>query len=177
MQSRNDGRALSCQLPMGEAQDAEAQALELRIAAAVRFKGRAVRVMPEPVGLDDQVAVAPDEVDLVRAQPGIHLWPGKAVAAAEVEKNALQLAAGEVRVALKVRIRDQPQVQRSADRTAENRLGNGTVEVAEGSRRLGHPDAVAAGRNTGNEGGGAVDGDAMPLPASAVAGDGDVDWT
>jgi hypothetical protein len=131
MQSRNDGGALSCQLPIGEAQDAEAQALELRVA----------------------------------------------VAAAEVEKNALQLAAGEVRVALKVRIRDQPQVQRSADRTAENRLGNGTVEVAEGSRRLGHPDAVAAGRNTGNEGGGAVDGDAMPFPASAVARNGDVDWT
>jgi hypothetical protein len=49
------------------------------------------------------------------------------------------------------------------------------VEVSKRSLGLRHRDAVAASRNTGNEGGGSVDRDAAALPASGVARQRDVD--
>jgi hypothetical protein len=128
--------------------------------------------MPESVGLDDQAAVAPEEVDLIRPDARVDLWLGKAVATAEGEEETLELAAGEVPLWLQFRLRDQPQIEGSADRTPENRLRNGGMEVAKRASRLGYRDAVAAGRNCGSEGGGAVDRDAAAPPASAVASNG-----
>jgi hypothetical protein len=59
--------------------------------------------MSEPVGLDDQATVAPEEIHLVWTDTGVHLWLGKAVAPAEADEHALQLAAGELVLLLEVR--------------------------------------------------------------------------
>jgi hypothetical protein len=71
---------------MGEAQDAETEALQLGVAGAVALEGRAVAVVAKTVGLDDQGPIAPEEIDFVLVDAGVHLWLGKAVAAAEREE-------------------------------------------------------------------------------------------
>lgn len=53
-------------------------------------------VVPEAIGLRDQVAGTPEEVDLVWAYSRIDFWLGKPVTAAEAQEHALELAAGEV---------------------------------------------------------------------------------
>jgi hypothetical protein len=84
---------------MGEAQDPKTQALKVGVSGAVALEGRAVAVVAKPVGLHDQAAVTPEEVDFVWPDASVHLWPGKAVAAAEAQEGPLELAAGEVRLA------------------------------------------------------------------------------
>jgi hypothetical protein len=175
MQSRNDGGAILCHLPVGEPDYSEAKALQLCVAATVRFEGGAVRVMPVAIGLDDQRSVAPEEIDLEWPEPGIHLWLRKAVAAAEVEEETLELAAGEIRVAIEVAIRDQPKVQRSPDCPPKHRLGNRAVEVAERSRRPCDGHTIAPGHQTGTEGDGSVNPDARAAPAASIDRQGEVD--
>src|SRR4051812_43085201 len=104
---------------MGQAEDAKTQALKVGVPSAVALEGGSVAVVAEPVGLDDQAAVAPDEVDLVWPGAGIHLGHWKAVAPAERQEESLQLAAGEV-VAFEIAGADQAEVEGSADGTAEN---------------------------------------------------------
>ena len=82
MQSRNDGGAILCHLPVCEPDDSEPKTLQLRVAATVRLEGGTARVMPVANGLDDQCSVAPEEIDLVWPEPGIHFGLRKAVAAA-----------------------------------------------------------------------------------------------
>ncbi len=59
-------------------------------------------MVTKAIGLDDQPAVAPEEVDLVWADVRVDLWLGKAVAATEAQEDSLELAAGEVVVPLEV---------------------------------------------------------------------------
>ena len=66
------------------------------VPGAVALERGAVAVVAKAIRLDDQAAVAPEEVDLVRADECVDLWLGKAVAAAEAEEESLELAAGEV---------------------------------------------------------------------------------
>lgn len=95
MECRNHRTALH-DVQVGEAQDPETLALKMGIPSAVAFERVAMTVMTEAVGLDDQPAVPPEEVDLVRANPGIDLWLGKAVAATEAEEEPLELRPGEI---------------------------------------------------------------------------------
>ena len=170
-----DLRRLVANLAVGEAQDAVAQALKARVTFAIGLEGGAVAVVPEAVGLRDQLVVAPKEIDLVCADAGIHLWLGKAVATAEVEEEPLELAACELILALEVSRVDEAQIQRTADRPSKDRLGNGAMEVTERPRRLGDRDAVAAGRNSGNEGVGSVDRYAVAPLMATVSGHRDMD--
>jgi hypothetical protein len=78
---------------MGEAQSAKTQALKVGVPSAVPLEGGPIAVVLEAVGLHDQAPVAPEEVDLVWPDSSVHLGLGKAVAAAEGEKDALELAA------------------------------------------------------------------------------------
>jgi hypothetical protein len=160
---------------MGEAKDAKTQALKMGVPSAVALKSRAVTVMPEAVGLDDQAAIAPEEVDLEPIDPGVHLRRWKAVPATEAPKEALQFAAGEVFVRSELARRNQAQVQSSADRATVDGLGNSAMEILQRARGLRHHDVVTACGNTGNEGVGSVDPDAGTLLASAVAWGRDVD--
>ena len=160
---------------MGEAQDTETQALKEGVPSAVALEGVAVPVMTKPIGLDDQAAVTPEEVDLVGAHASVDLRLRKAVAPAEGEKEALELAAGEVRWLAQIGAGDQPQVERAADRRTEQRLGNGAVKVAEGAGGLRHCDAVAAGRSSGNEGVGSMHPDSLSGSAASVTWDGGLD--
>jgi len=64
------------------------------IPGAVPLEGRTIAVVTKAVGLGDHAPVAPEEVDLVWPEPGVHLGLGKAVAAAEGEEEPLEFAAG-----------------------------------------------------------------------------------
>ena len=97
------------------------------------------------------------------------------MAATEGEKGTLELAAREVGVGAQIGFRDQAEIQRSPNRCTEHRLGNAAVQIAERSRRLGDRDAVATGRNSGDEGVGSVDRDALALPPAPIPWDGHMD--
>jgi hypothetical protein len=140
----------------------------MRVAGAVGFERGPAAVVAEAVRLDDQAARAPEEVHFVLADASGHLRLGKAVAATEAEEDSLELATGEEVLAPDVRRAHEPQVKRPPKPPAEDRLGRGAVEVSERAARPRHRDAVAAGRNTGNEGVGSVDPDALPLLPAAV---------
>ena len=162
------------ELPVGEAENPKTQPLKMGVSSAVALEGGAVSVVSPRVGLDHQRAIAPEEVDLVGAEPGIHLRLGKAVAAPDAQEQSLELAASEVGFADLVGP-DQPEVERSTNSATVHRLGNGAAQVLERACRLGHRDALAAGRNTGNEGGGAVNPDSAPLLSAAVTRNRDID--
>src|SRR3954451_23975296 len=125
--------------------------------------------MPEAVGFDDQAAIAPQEVDLVRPDARVDLRLGKAVTAAEGEEDSLELGTDEVVGAAEIVARDQAQIERPPDGCPGHRQRRGGAEVAEGSLRCRQRDAVAAGRNTGNEGGGSMDANAASSSATAIA--------
>jgi hypothetical protein len=156
---------------VGEAQDAETQALKMGVTGAVE-RG-AVAVVAEAFGVDDQSAIAPEEVHLVALHTRVHLRLGKAVAAAEGEEDALELAAGEV-VAPEILRVDQAEVEGATDSSSE-KLGRGAVEVAERPLGIRQLDAVAAGHNCGNEGGGAMQPDAPSSVSASVTWDRDLD--
>jgi hypothetical protein len=168
VQSRNDGGSVLRHLTVGEAQDPEAAPLQLGVPTAVRFESRAVPVMPEAIGLDDQCSVAPQKIDLVWPESRIHLGPGKAVAPTEAKEDTFKLAAREVGIAAKVAVRNQSEVKRTSDGPTEFPLGDGAVKIIEGSHGAGERHAVATGRNTGDEGEGSVDPHAGAALAAGV---------
>jgi hypothetical protein len=162
-------------LAVGEANHPVTEGVKLNVTCSVRFEGDAIAVMPEAVGLDDQRLLAPEEVDLVRPNPNIHFRAGETVAAAEAKEVPLQLAAGEVGLSLERGFIDQSQVECAADGLPVKGAWRDAAEVSERSRGTGDGDGVAAGRQTGNEGGGPVDGDAGAALPAAVRREGDVD--
>jgi hypothetical protein len=164
-------------LAVGEAKDAKTQALKARVPGAVALEGIAMAVVAEAVGLDDETAIAPEEVDLVWADANVHLWLGKSVAAAEAQEHALEFAAGEVRIRPEVVRSDQAQIESAAHCGTKHRLGNAAPQIAQCPPRSGHRDAVAPGRYCGSEDGRAVDSEAGPRSPASIAGDSDVDVT
>jgi hypothetical protein len=128
---------------MGEAQDAETQALKVCVPTAVSLEGGAVAVVAEAVSLDDQGSVAPEEVDLVWPDAGVDLRRWKAVATAEGEESALELAACEIVVRPKLLRRDQAEVQCAADGALVDVAGHDGTQVLQGPGSLGDCDAVA----------------------------------
>jgi hypothetical protein len=97
------------------------------------------------------------------------------MSAAEAPKEPLELAAGEVRFGLEIRISDQTKIQRTANGLSVEGLGKDAVEVPERSARFGDCDAAAARRYTDSEGVGSVDRDTAAALASTIARKGDVD--
>jgi hypothetical protein len=77
------------------------------VTRAVGFEGSAAAVMPKAVRLHDQRAVPPQEVDLVASDASIHLGSWEAMAAAQPEKQTLELATGEVWVGTQVLFADE----------------------------------------------------------------------
>ena len=106
--------------------------MEGGVPGAVPLEGGAVAVVGEAVRLDDQGAVTPEKVDLVGSEPRVDLGLGEAVAAAEGEEAALELAAGQLVGAAQVARVDQAEIQSSPDGPTVNRLGSGAVQ----SRRV-----------------------------------------
>jgi GAF domain-containing protein len=100
---------------VGEPQDAKTQTLKVGVPGAVALEGGAVAVVAEAVGLDDQASFAPEEVHLVGADARVHLWLGKAVTVTEGDEETLQLAAGQVGLALEIARADQAEVESAAD--------------------------------------------------------------
>jgi hypothetical protein len=146
------------------------------VPGTVLLESGAVAVVAIAVGLDDQAAVAPEEVDLVRADECVYFWLGKAVATAEGKEEPLELTAGELVLDLEVVRRDQAQVERAPDGAAIDRLRKAAVKIAERSGGLRQRDAVAAGHKIGNEGVGSVNPDPSAFLPAAVTRDGDLDW-
>ena len=113
-------------MPVGGAEHPEAKALKSGVFGAIGLERGAVSVVAETVDLDDQAPVAPEEVDFMWADTGIHVRLGKAVAATEAEEAALELAAGEVRVS-QLPGSDQSKIEGSAHGALVDRLGNRAV--------------------------------------------------
>jgi hypothetical protein len=160
-----------------EAEDAKTQALKVDIPGAIALESITVAVVAEAVGLDDETAIAPEEVDLVWADAGVHLWLGKAVAAEEAQEHALELAAGEVGIRPEVVRSDQPQIESAAHRGTKHRLGNAAPQIAKCPPRPRHRDAVASGRYCRSEGGRAMNSEAGSRSPASIASDGDMDGT
>jgi hypothetical protein len=146
------------------------------VPGAVALEGGAVAVMAKAVGFDDQASIAPEEVHLVGTHARIQLWLGKVVAATEREEDALKLAASEVVLRSELSRRNQAEVECAADGGAVGLIRDGAVQVLKRAGGLGEPDAVAEERNTSNEGGGAVNFDAVALLPAAVTRNRDLDW-
>ena len=72
------------------------------VARPVSLECEAVAVVTKAVRLDDQPAVAPEEIDFVRAGVRVEHWLEKAMAATEAQEDSLELAAGEVVLALEI---------------------------------------------------------------------------
>jgi hypothetical protein len=174
MQSRNDGGALLRHLAVGEAQDPEAEALQLRVASTVGFEGSTVAVVSESIGLDDNSAIPPEEVHLVGPEASIHLWLGKAVTAADGEEATLELAAGEIGLSFQIGIGDQTEIECSADGLLVEGAWDYAVEVPKSSRGTSDGHIGAPGHETGNEGGGPMDSDAGTALPATVRWEGDV---
>jgi hypothetical protein len=87
---------------MRKAQDTKTQALKVRVAGSVGFERGSVGVVAPGVGLDDHSLLPPQEVHLVRAEPGIRFWLGKTVATTEGPEDALEFAARELLLPLEV---------------------------------------------------------------------------
>jgi hypothetical protein len=132
-----------------KAQDAITQALKVGVSGSVTLEGGAIAVVAPGVGLHDHTLLPPEEVDFVPSNTRINLGLGKAVATAEAEHELLQFASRELLLPLEVRRADQATVEGFADGALIYGLGNGAVEVAQGSRGLRDRDAVAERRNTG----------------------------
>jgi hypothetical protein len=98
-------------LPPGESQDAKAQGLKVGVAGAVTLERPPVPVVSETVGLDDQTTVAPEEVDLMRAEAHFHVRLGKAMATAQTEEEAFEFAAGQIGLRREVSAHDQAAVE------------------------------------------------------------------
>ena len=111
---------------MGEAKDPKTPAVKGGIPGPVALKRVTVPVVAEAVDLDDQAPVAPEEIDLVGSDTRIHVGQGKAVAPAEVEKQPLELAAGEVRVA-ELLGADQSKIESPPHGAPVDRVGNRAV--------------------------------------------------
>jgi hypothetical protein len=126
--------------------------------AAVRLEGRAAAMGAIAIELDDQSLLRPEEVDDERADPHIHLGLWKAVAATERQEARFELAAGAIR--LELRIEGQAQEFGSSQGCRELGLGKHRAEVPQGSGRCGHRDAQAARDLAGAERSGAVNSDA-----------------
>jgi hypothetical protein len=163
------------QLPVGEPQDTQTQALKGSIPGPIRLERIPMCVVLETIDLRDHCSVPPDEVDLIWAHLGIHLGRGKAVTVTQTPKEPLELAAGEVVVVSELGRRNQAEIQRAADSALVRRLAKVAVEVPESPTRLRDGDAVAAGRDTVMEGVGSVDLDPAALLSSPVSGKRDVD--
>jgi hypothetical protein len=68
---------------VGEAENPEPQTLKVGVAGAVGLEGSPVSVVAKAVGLHDNPVSPPQEVHLIRGEPGIHFRWGKAVAPTE----------------------------------------------------------------------------------------------
>jgi hypothetical protein len=145
------------------------------IPGSVALESGAAPVMTEAVSFDDHSTVAPDEVHLVGAKTGVDLGSRQSMSAAEAPKEPLELAAGEVRFGLEIRIFDQTKIQRTANGLSVEGLGKDAVEVPERSGRFGDRDVAAAGGYTDSERVGSVDRDTAAALASTIARKGDVD--
>jgi hypothetical protein len=119
--------------------------------------------------------VAPEKVDLVSVDPGVHLRMRQAMTTAEPTEDSLKLAACQVRLRVEVPTRDQAKIQGLANGTLMKLRWDDAMQVAEGARRLGDRDSSAAGREAGNEGGRAMDRDALSLLTAGVGWKGHVD--
>jgi hypothetical protein len=87
---------------VGEAQRAVAGAGEGGVAVAVALEGLPGVVVAPAVGLDGDALIAEDEVDLERGDPGVDVWLGEVVLAAQGQEALLELALGERRAAVVV---------------------------------------------------------------------------
>src|SRR4051794_32661944 len=99
---RRDGARLVAHAAMREAHDAVAERGEFGVADAVTLEGGERGVMLAAVGLDDQVAGAPEEVDLVAGDEGVDLRPLDAVVVADVAHERLELGARDRRLVMDV---------------------------------------------------------------------------
>ena len=103
MQSRNDGGAVVSELPVRKAEDPKTETLKTGVLGAISLEGGAMTVEAEAIGLDDQAAITPEEVDFIWADTRVDLRLGKAVATTDGEEDALELGAAEVLLVSEIR--------------------------------------------------------------------------
>jgi len=174
----------------GEAGESVAGRLEVVVLATVAGRGLAGRVVGVAVDLDHASLCAPEEVDLVAAEPGVHLGFGKPCAADERQEALLELAAGDRRGAvlgcdqpaersgpapvgplegiLDGAFRKQPADVGLLKSSFEEAIGNDGIEVHEGASDAGDWDAALCGQVRWVQATAAVKVDARPLGASCA---------
>lgn len=162
---------------MGDAQDAIAPRLQLRIAGPIALEGGATAVEAETVGFDDHPSSRPQEVDLIRAHARVHHRLGKAVAAAEAEEGSLELTAGQVGVGAEGLESHQAEVEGAAGCSLVEIAAETGMQVGQGSGGSGHSNTGIEGGATGAEGAGPVHQQALAFAAAGLAGNRDVDQT
>lgn len=84
-------------LVMGDADNVVAESSQPEIAIAIVLKSDFATVVSIAVGFDNQMFVAPAEIDLQVSYADIDFRRRKAVSCAEPQKKSLQLAAGPIR--------------------------------------------------------------------------------
>jgi hypothetical protein len=139
------------QLPVGEAQHLVLEQLQPHIARTVGLERGPGSVVPVPVDLDDQPAVAPHEVHLELADAHVHLRGRQPVSATQPQESPLELAAREVWLEFLVAADVQPRDLGLADRLAKLIRREDPAQVLEGASRRGYWDAVAVGHDVRRE--------------------------
>jgi hypothetical protein len=81
----------------GEAQHPPAVDDQQRVPSTIVFERGRRAVVGVAVDLDDELDVAPDEVDFEAFDDGVGLWSWQVVVVAEGEEELLQVAAGQGR--------------------------------------------------------------------------------
>jgi hypothetical protein len=103
---------------------------------AVAFEGVVREVRPAPVGLDDQVVLRPEEVDLLACDGAVDERSRQVVGIAESEEHRLEFATGKLLVAVEAEDGHQPPCSGMGRMQAHGAPQRGEVEEPEDLRAL-----------------------------------------
>ena len=160
---------------MSETEHAKAQRLELGIPGPITLEGETVAVVAKSIRLDDQRVLAPEEVHFPPPNGNVDLRTRQMTPPAQLQEQALKLAASYVNFTRKVAVGDQLQVQCASCRALEEAGRHDPSKVFERPGRACHRNAVPTRELRWRESGRAMDSDAVALLPPAPACERDVD--